>query len=131
MKYTTNYNLSLPDYTDVVDINDLNGNFNTIDDQLFKATSKTHILDTKIAGWVEGNGVHTFTATVAGMKPDVQMSGCIYALTNGNESVDDKRAITEALGCINEIVTEEDKVKLVCYDGAPEVDLKVVVTEIK
>lgn len=36
MNYTTNLNLKLPEYTDVVDIADLNDNFTTIDGRLGK-----------------------------------------------------------------------------------------------
>lgn len=34
MKYTTNKNLKMPEYTDVVDINDINENFEIVDDHL-------------------------------------------------------------------------------------------------
>lgn len=131
MNYTANLNLKLPEYTDPVDVEDFNSNFTAIDQGIEDATSRTHTLSSTADGWQENDGVFTQTFSVDGITDEIQMSGCVYAADTDEKNYDEKRAIVDALGCINEIVTEDGTITLICYDSAPEVDMDIIVTEIK
>ena len=43
MKYTTNKNLKLPEYTDVADVADLNENFEAIDEHMGETVTSENI----------------------------------------------------------------------------------------
>lgn len=69
MKYTTNKKFRLPEYTDVVDVEDFNENFRLIDKALTETETRTEALlteyitdiDNLLGGGIEGAKLITFT----------------------------------------------------------------------
>lgn len=56
MRYTTNKNMNLPDYTDIIDIGQINENFETIDEHFIDPEAHVELflaLETKIKNLME------------------------------------------------------------------------------
>lgn len=89
--YTSNYNLVKPDQTDYIDISALNGNMDTIDQQMKANSSRTLSVVLPAADWVadqnSGTG-YTLTVTATGVT-----SSCIVFVSPADASY---TAYTEA-----------------------------------
>ena len=96
------------------------------------ATSRTWELSVPVAEW-SGDSLTGYTQTVSalGMDPSVWLAGYLVPVLNGGETLDEKKAIQNAVSYISEVESQEGNVLLTCYAVKPEQDFTVRVTEVR
>lgn len=82
------------------------------------------------SGWQGSAAPYTQTVAVEGMteswRPSAQRPGASYSEEEyGEMGLEEKRAITEALGYLSEVRSSEGQLVFACYDEKPAVDLKI------
>jgi hypothetical protein len=133
MQYTTNAKMNLPDYTDVIDIKNLNDNFNTVDGHLGNKSNPHGVTAEQIGAATPGvdfsvtltaNGWSDGKQTVS--NSNLLSSGCAY-IYNPDESSWD--AYVDAMIHFGD-VTQDGTVTAYC-DEAPSQAIAVNFTRIE
>lgn len=130
MNTTGNYKLKKPEGTDVVNIDDLNGNADLIDAGMKKNSDGINTMKQvkaatlTAAGW-SGAAPFTQTVAVAGITaadtPIVSLR-----ITDGTAAATVK-AQNKAYGCVDRAVTGAGNITFYCYNKRPAADFAVAV----
>lgn len=86
MRYTTNKNMNLPDYTDVIDIEQINENFETIDEHFTDPEAHVELflaLETKMKDLME----KAIGAATDGLIHMIMVSDGVYATLTSSDDV--------------------------------------------
>lgn len=95
------------------------------------ATSHRFTVKAEAAKWQEqDDGSYQQSFTVEGVTEKTTIDA-IHAEPGDAETLDDKQAIVNAVGQINAAVTGDGTITLVCYSGAPEISVNLILLEVK